>query len=200
MATRKPADHIATTQDCDACHGTLTWETTRFDHEGIVDGCFACHNGSQARGKPGDHIASSNDCELCHSTRRWSPAARFDHSGVVPGTCNGCHDGSMAPGQPRGHFSTSWSCDRCHTTNAWLPQRYDHAGTAYPGDHRVNLDCTDCHGGNNAVVTWSDPTYQPECAGCHARRYEPGEHRGRSVAQNADCGASGCHSVRSRGW
>ncbi|MEZ4291164.1 MAG: hypothetical protein R3E53_11760 [Myxococcota bacterium] len=46
-----------------------------------------------------------------------------------------------------------------------MPQRYDHAGTAYPGDHRVNLDCTDCHGGNNAVVTWSNPTYQPECAG-----------------------------------
>jgi hypothetical protein len=81
-----------------------------------------------------------------------------------------------------------------------MPADFDHAGTTYPGDHRANLQCTDCHGGNSATVTWPSPAYKPSCAGCHANDYEPGNHDNRSVAQNQNCGGSGCHSVRDREW
>jgi hypothetical protein len=197
-ATSKPANHIQSSNDCADCHGTVSWQTARFDHDTIVDNCFSCHNGSVATGKHPRHIASSNECELCHSTRAWSPAG-FDHSNVAPGTCNTCHDGTQATGKPRGHFTTTLSCDECHTTRSWLPADYDHVGSNYPGDHRQNLDCDDCHGGNSAIVTWSAPAYQPDCAGCHANDYEDDEHDG-NLSQNRDCGASGCHNVRDRDW
>ena len=168
----------------------------------ITASCFSCHNGSTATGKNSGHMPSSNECEQCHSTRRWSPAAAFDHSGIVPGTCNTCHNGTTARGTPNGHFSSNLSCDACHSTRTFSTANYDHAGTAYPGDHRQSLDCDDCHGGNSAIVTWSAPAYQPDCAGCHARDYEPDKspHRNRTVSENRNCAASGCHSVRDREW
>jgi hypothetical protein len=200
IATSKPADHIPSSNDCGGCHNTSTWSGASFDHDDVVGSCFSCHDGSTATGKNPGHIASSNQCELCHSTRRWIPAG-FDHSGVSPGTCNTCHDGNQATGTPRGHFMTSLPCDECHTTQGWLPARFDHTGTGYPGDHRVGLDCRDCHGGNSALVTWTSPAYQPDCAGCHENDYRPGvdRHRG-SVSLDRDCGSSGCHSVRDRNW
>jgi hypothetical protein len=107
-----------------------------------------------------------------------------------------------ASGTPGGHFSTTLSCDACHNTRGWDPADFDHAGSAYPGDHRQSLACTDCHGGNSQQVTWSAPAYQPDCAGCHARDYEPDkdDHNNRSVSENRDCAASGCHNVRDPDW
>ena len=52
-----------------------------------------------------------------------------------------------------------------------------HTSPGYPGDHRGGLACTDCHGGNSDQVTWFAPAYQPDCAGCHAGDFEPGEHK-----------------------
>jgi hypothetical protein len=175
-----------------------------FDHSGVTAPCFSCHNGSIATGKNVGHVPSDNDCELCHTTNGWIPAG-FDHASVVPGTCNSCHNGTIATGTPGGHFSSTLSCDSCHNTQNWLPANFDHAGTAYPGDHRVRLDCTDCHGGNSQVVTWSSPAYQPDCAGCHANDFEPGgPHKTATVSDLRDC-AGACHespehSVRSDEW
>lgn len=201
-AEGKPNDHIPSSDACELCHSTRAWTpATNFDHTGITTGCHGCHDGNRARGKDNDHIASSNDCELCHSTTAWTPATAFDHSNVTPGTCAGCHNGTTATGTPQGHFSSGLSCDACHSIVAWNGPRYMHTGN-YPGDHRVSLDCTDCHGGNSATVTWSAPAYQPDCAGCHASDYRPNvdRHGNRTVSENRDCGNSGCHSVRDREW
>jgi hypothetical protein len=143
------------------------------------------------------HIPTNNECELCHVTQRWVPAT-FDHADVTPGTCNTCHNGSIATGQNSGHFGTMLSCDTCHSTQAWRPDNFDHAGTAYPGDHRRALNCTDCHGGNSQTVTWTHPAYQPDCAGCHANDFRPGvdKHRPGGITANTNCGDSGCHNVR----
>jgi hypothetical protein len=199
-ARGKDGNHIESSNDCELCHSTRRWIPAGFDHTGSTTNCISCHNGMKARGKDGNHIESSDDCELCHSTQRWIPAG-FDHSGVTPGTCNTCHNGMRASGPPSGHFSTMLSCDACHTTQGWQPVSYSHTGN-YPGDHRVSLTCKDCHGGNSAIVTWPYATYQPSCAACHANQYQPneGEHRGKSVSENRDCGGSGCHSVRDRSF
>ena len=200
IAEGKSQDHIQSSNDCELCHSTSRWSpATGFDHSGITTNCFSCHNGQAARGKPGDHIPSSNDCEVCHSTSYWSPASGFDHSNVVPGTCNSCHNGNDAEGMPGGHFSTMLSCDACHGTQTFVGADYTHSGGNYPGDHRGNPDCTECHGGNSPAVTWTAPAYLPDCAGCHANDYEADEHNG-SLSTNRDCGNSGCHSVRDSDW
>jgi hypothetical protein len=204
MASGKSPGHIASSNRCGDCHGTNRWTGARFDHAAITGSCISCHNGSIATGKNSGHLDSSNECDICHSTQRWVPAG-FDHSAVSPGTCNTCHNGMKASGLPSGHFMTTLSCDGCHGTNRWTPASYDHAGTAYPGDHRVSLDCIDCHGGNSDMVTWSSPTYQPDCAGCHANDFKPGgPHETATVSDLRDC-AGACHkpsehSVRDGDW
>lgn len=197
-ARGKGPNHLQTGDDCELCHSTDRWSpATTFDHSGITANCFSCHNGTTAPGKNVGHLPTGNDCETCHMTNGWLPAG-FDHANVMPGTCNSCHNGAIAEGTPTGHFSSTLSCDRCHGTANWLPANFDHAGAAYPGDHRVNLTCTDCHGGNSQIVTWSAPAYQPDCAACHANDYkqEVDDHLNRTVSENRDCSGSGCHSVR----
>ena len=196
-AEGKGPNHIQTTSTCSACHNTISWRgANRFDHSGISSGCFTCHNGVTATGKHPGHIASSNDCELCHSTRRWVPAG-FDHAGITSG-CSTCHNGGDATGKGSGHFMTSSDCNECHMTSRWIPASYAHMG-AYPGDHRRNLACTDCHGGNSPAVTWSMPAFQPDCGGCHANDFERGPHKKYenpdtfySVSELRDCSGS-CH-------
>ncbi len=48
-------------------------------------------------------------------------------------------------------------------------------------------------------MTWSSPSYQPDCAGCHRRDYERDEHkkhenpdRDYTVSELRDCSGS-CH-------
>jgi hypothetical protein len=203
-ATGKTANHVASGNTCDDCHTTNAWIPAVFDHGGVVPGtCSTCHNGATAAGKPANHIQTSAQCDDCHATVAWIPAS-FDHS-LVTGTCATCHNGSTATGKPSSHFITSLQCDDCHTSNNWLPLVFSHSSGAYPGDHRANPLCTDCHGGNSQVVTWSAPAYQPDCAGCHAGDYIPGQHNNAPVSQNRDC-AGTCHedsprhSVRNTDW
>jgi len=203
-ATGKTAGHIASDNTCDDCHTTTAWLPAVFDHGSVAPGtCSTCHNGVTATGKTSNHIQTSAQCDDCHSTIAWIPAS-FDHS-LVTGSCSSCHNGSTATGKPSGHFITSLQCDECHTTNSWLPLLFSHTSGVYPGDHRVSPLCTDCHGSNSEVVTWSAPSYQPDCAGCHASDYRPGAHQNATVSQNRDC-AGTCHrstpehSVRDTNW
>jgi hypothetical protein len=83
----------------------------------------------------------------------------------------------MATGMGGTHFVTSLQCDYCHDTNFWTPLIFSHLSAGYPGDHRTNLICEDCHGGNTELVTWSAPQYQPDCAGCHATDFKPSAHK-----------------------
>jgi len=68
-AKGKPANHIPTTQSCDACHKTTSWDAN-FSHTGVVPGtCATCHNGVYAKGKPKDHPVTTQSCDACHTTK-----------------------------------------------------------------------------------------------------------------------------------
>ncbi|MDH3214495.1 MAG: hypothetical protein OEM05_18615, partial [Myxococcales bacterium] len=107
-----------------------------------------------------------------------------------------------ATGKPSNHFVTNVDCAECHMTTNWLPVRFTHSSPNYPGDHRASLACADCHQGNSQAAAWSFPSYQPDCAGCHANDYRQNvdRHGNRNVSENRDCAGSGCHSVRDSGW
>ena len=198
-AAGKSNNHITSGNTCDDCHTTNSWPGAVFDHSGVAPStCTNCHNGSTATGKSQNHIQTSAQCDACHATRAWTPA-NFDHNNVT-GSCSSCHNGSQATGKSSGHFVTSLRCDTCHSTNNWTPLILRHSSPNYPGDHHTNPGCTACHRGNSQTVTWTSPSYQPDCAGCHANDYRQGEHNNRSVSQNRDCAGSGCHSVRDRNW
>lgn len=193
----KPANHVVSSEQCDSCHTTALWQMARFDHSGISGSCSACHNNVQASGKPRDHLNTTAECNQCHSTRAWAPA-RFDHSDVS-GNCSGCHNGVDATGKNSGHFVTTRECNSCHNTVRWNSVNYVHQGSGYPGEHRDRLECRDCHRGNVEMNVWTYPAYQPDCAGCHANRYETGEHKKvdspaifYNVSELRDCSGA-CH-------
>jgi len=196
QATRKPANHVPSSEHCADCHLTTSWAAARFDHSQVTGGCFRCHNGSTATAKHSNHVQSSNDCELCHGTLAWVPA-RFDH-GMVTGSCYSCHNGTFARGTPGDHPPSSNNCEECHRTTAWLPAQFTHTSPDYP-DHGGRLDCNDCHSGGSETVTYSSPGYRPDCAGCHANDFEPDEHKKvdsprilYTVSELRDCSGT-CH-------
>jgi len=196
-ATGKSRNHVQSSNQCEDCHSTRAWLPAGFDHSAITAACFSCHNGTTARGKSTDHVQSNNLCEDCHSTNAWTPAS-FDHSNVT-GSCSTCHNGTDATGKNNGHFVTTLECDSCHSTTAWRPAPYTHTTPNYPGDHRANLQCRDCHSANNQVITWQFPAYQPDCAGCHAGDFRTGPHKKTdspetfyTVGELRDCTGS-CH-------
>lgn len=197
-ATPKPVDHILTTNFCEDCHRTRSWlPLVEMNHDSVFGSCASCHNNVETAGKPPDHLVTQLDCVACHRTTAWLPA-RFDHSDVT-GNCAGCHDGITATGKGADHFLTQIDCGTCHMTTAWTPIEFLHQSATYPGDHGVSLTCTDCHTGNAETIPWPFAAYAPDCAACHANDYRAGEHDG-TLSDNRNCGASGCHRVRSRGW
>jgi hypothetical protein len=176
IADGMPPDHLPTTAECDDCHTTSGWLPATFDHGGVLPGsCTTCHDGNIADGKDIGHVSTSEECDLCHSTVSWIPA-NFNHDGVT-GSCSNCHDGATATGMDGSHFVTSRQCDYCHDTNFWTPLIFSHLSAGYPGDHRTNLICEDCHGGNTELATWPAPQYQPDCAACHATDFKPSAHK-----------------------
>jgi hypothetical protein len=160
-ATGKPAGHIASSNSCQSCHGTVAWlPVTAVDHTQVLGSCVSCHNGLAAKGKSNTHIASSDTCATCHTTNAWTPA-RFDHSGVAAHTCRTCHDAIHATGLPANHVPTSAQCDTCHGTLAWKPATLDHT--------TLTRNCTSCH--NNNIALGVSPTHMSttiDCAICHS--------------------------------
>jgi hypothetical protein len=176
IATGKNPGHIVSSNLCEDCHTTYAWVPAVFDHAAVMPGtCSSCHNGMTATGKHPQHIQTMAECDDCHTSVAWLPAS-FDHAGVT-GSCSTCHDGTTATGKNAGHFMTSLDCNGCHTRNAWLPSTFLHLSAGYPGDHRRQLECVDCHGANAEPVTWPFAAYQPDCAGCHAGDFKPGPHK-----------------------
>jgi len=197
-ASGKNPGHIQSGEVCDDCHRTFTWAGATFDHSNVSANCFSCHNTVVATGKNPGHILTTNTCEDCHSTFGWTPVVRVDHAAVL-GSCFACHNGITAQGKHPQHLVTSNECDLCHNTLGWLPAGFIHQSMAYPGDHRQNLDCTDCHVGSSSAVAWRAPAYQPDCAGCHAADFKPGPHKKHenpdtpyNVSELRDCSGA-CH-------
>ena len=142
-ATPKPSAHVASTDNCGACHTTSGWiPAGRFDHLEARGDCATCHDGLQAQGKPAGHLTTSQECSSCHSNTAWSPA-KYNHSGIT-GVCASCHDGVKATGKRATHPQTTSSCESCHTIAAWAPiSRIDHT--------QVSGSCASCHDGTSAT-------------------------------------------------
>ena len=119
-------DHLATGFPLTGAHQTARCETCHV--RGVLKGtarvCAACHGSGSRLGTTrisAQHVPIGNaPCEQCHQTLAWLPA-RFDHAGVVAGTCSTCHNGSTSAGKPGNHVVTTQSCDACHRTGAWTP-------------------------------------------------------------------------------
>ncbi len=142
----KPVAHVATTAQCDTCHGsTTTWATVSFVHAADAVGqCATCHNSVNALGKPTNHVPTAAQCDSCHSGYSAFKPARMNHAGTA-GACAQCHSGTYtfvnALARSNSHIPTIASCDVCHTGGyvAWSPAVMNHAG--------LNGVCANCHSG-----------------------------------------------------
>jgi len=173
VASGKSANHINTTDACDACHqpGPTPWTpvtTANVDHAQVIGTCISCHDGTIASGKGANHINTTDVCDACHQPgpTPWMPVANsaVDHNEVL-GICSSCHDNVIAQGKGPTHIQTTLGCDQCHTVTAWVPAL---SGGAPDHSGFVN-NCMDCHNGVTASgknanhINSSD-----QCDACHA--------------------------------
>jgi Cytochrome c7 and related cytochrome c len=163
-ATPKSPTHVASTNNCAACHNTISFRPyLHFEHSEVLGECASCHNGTTARGKGPSHPATSENCAACHSVISWNPPKSVDHSQIplaVAGFCIICHNGVQAVGKPTGHIATNLECGDCHLTSSWLGATFDHTG--------ITSGCASCHNGTKAVGKQGGhmPTTDV-CENCH---------------------------------
>ena len=161
IATTKPARHVLTTQQCEACHATRSFlPLQRMDHTEAVGDCVSCHNNQLAPGKPIDHPPASDQCDSCHLTVAFSPVRTFDHTGIVAG-CFNCHNGIVATGKSVNHLPTTNICEDCHNVNSFS------FVAAFNHTQAVGV-CSGCH--NGILATGQDADHIPttaECDSCH---------------------------------
>ncbi|MGD8558867.1 MAG: hypothetical protein PVH04_04350 [Gammaproteobacteria bacterium] len=120
----KPADHIPTQLECNACHVTAPdpWTDAAFNHDTVQGQSCAqsgCHDGaSSAQGAPNDtiHANSTDVCGSCHTAGgNFASPVNVDHSQVIL-PCQTCHDGVTATGKDADHIETTEDCGNCHNT------------------------------------------------------------------------------------
>ena len=147
-ATAKPATHILSTDQCQACHTPWSWNpAVDFDHTQALGSCSTCHNGVIAQGKGPTHIVTDLECDTCHTTLSWAGAV-FSHAGVTTG-CATCHNGVNADGLSATHIPISASggaavpCEACHSTTEFTT----FAVVVSPFNHPAvqALTCQSCH-------------------------------------------------------
>lgn len=163
-ATPKTATHIPSTNNCAACHNTLSFRPyVHFEHRDVLGTCVTCHNGVKAQGEGPSHPPTSQQCEACHTVISWNPPRTVDHGQIplaVSGFCIICHNGVQASGKPADHITTNLECGDCHLTNNWLGASFDHTG--------ITTGCVSCHNGTKAVG--KQGTHMPtstSCENCH---------------------------------
>ncbi len=163
-ATPKTATHIPTTNNCTACHNTISFRPdVHFDHAEVLGSCVSCHNGTIAQGEGPSHPATSQNCAACHTVMSWNPTKTVDHSQIpqaVAGLCIVCHNGVQASGKPAGHEVTNLECGDCHTTTSWLGANFDHTG--------ITKGCVSCHNGTKATGKQASHMATTNlCENCH---------------------------------
>jgi hypothetical protein len=163
-ATPKPMNHVPSSNNCGACHSTLTFRPyVHFDHNEVLGGCVSCHNGSIAQGEGPTHPPTSRECADCHLVTTWNPPKTVDHSQIplaVQGYCIVCHNGTQASGKPVTHVVTNLECGDCHTTRSWRGANFDHVG--------ITTGCYGCHNGSKATgKTASHMPTSNVCERCH---------------------------------
>ncbi len=143
----KNPDHAAGSYplECETCHNTLSWNTSKFDHNRTAFPLTGAHRTTACQSCHGDGVfaGKSTACASCHQT---------DYNG----TTNPSHTGAGYP----------MTCQDCHGTASWAGASFDHATTGWPltGAH-ANQRCLDCHG---------DGVYRGKsaaCASCHQTEY-----------------------------
>jgi nitrate/TMAO reductase-like tetraheme cytochrome c subunit len=163
-ATPKTATHISSTNNCAACHNTISFRPQmHFSHAEAVGSCVSCHNGTIAQGEGRTHPATSQNCAACHTVISWNPPSTVDHTQIpmaAAGFCIICHNGSSASGKPAAHIATNLECGDCHLTTTWVGATFDHTG--------ITSGCANCHNGTKAVG--KQGSHMPTtnlCENCH---------------------------------
>ncbi|MBI1422177.1 MAG: hypothetical protein GC149_01840 [Gammaproteobacteria bacterium] len=201
-----PNPHIntGTSQACDLCHNTTSYNMGGiFSHgilgqlpaNGINVSCVTCHDGLNATGVPAPTATFTHpnrtDCASCHNTAAFIPAFGQDHTGFdATTTCtgSGCHNGTDATGMPTDSVhntttnpefaaktSPTTRCGQCHTP----PGGSFHTATV---DHSAGVFGT---------LGSSTPTV--DCTSCHNGNIptalgKPSNH----ITTSANC--RDCHS------
>jgi hypothetical protein len=147
---------------CSSCHVDGVFKGTPRD-------CASCHvagNRMGAAAKNTSHIPTFDKCDKCHQTNAWTPAKKFDHLGVAPGSCQTCHNGTRTTGKPNGHIATTDSCDSCHKTADWKQLS---AGGLLPANHLPTTQaCSLCHNQASFIPGVMNHTgIVANCASCH---------------------------------
>jgi hypothetical protein len=170
-ASAKSANHILSTEQCDACHTPVAWiPAVNFDHAQTHGSCATCHNNVQAQGKGPGHISTNVECNVCHTTISWAGAA-FNHDGIAGG-CAQCHNGVTATGMPAAHIPTGGApCESCHSTTNFTT----FAGTAMNHAAVAGMPCVNCHEAGKSftgvtIVTRPPPSHPAsgDCSSCHS--------------------------------
>ncbi|MFZ2162683.1 MAG: hypothetical protein WAW02_10745 [Sideroxyarcus sp.] len=158
----KPATHFPTTQPCEYCHtNTSTFLSWRMNHAGMTSNCSSCHGGPVGRTYPGvtsfnqaNHVplqSPTQDCASCHKDLSTFLGVRYDHSGVVAGSCGNCHKGQY-PNVTAINAAThlggipAAACDTCHIGYAsFQGALFSHSSTT--------AACSTCHTGRYPSIT-----------------------------------------------
>ena len=140
-------------EQCEFCHGTVSWAGGFFNHErqlaGLVTECVDCHQQKYDQTRDPDHevIGFPVDCQPCHNTRDWEDGI-FDH------------DSQWFPVYSGKHREEWDTCSRCHPSNA----------------NYAEFTCLSCHPHNDQRDTDDkhselvDYEYDSiECLRCHPR-------------------------------
>ena len=132
--------------ECDSCHNTDKWKSTRFDHQRDTDFVLK-----------GKHRQLA--CATCHKPMTTPGHALVTHPEInLPDTCYGCHQHDDV------HFGKNGKeCDQCHNNQQWKDSRFNHQDTGFPllGAHQ-QLDCKQCHE-DDVHARIKNKT----CSGCH---------------------------------
>ena len=131
------------------------------------------------------------------------PALDFSFTpDVVPGSgsfSNPSNGGTITLPAANGYKGTVSADYTAPATISTDPATFTHTSPNYPGDHAGNPGCNACHLSGGATVPWPAPSYQPDCAACHATRFTPGPHTKTdnptilyTVSELRDCSGS-CH-------
>ncbi|MDH5543956.1 MAG: hypothetical protein OEZ43_00095 [Gammaproteobacteria bacterium] len=189
----KPPGHIASTNQCNACH--FQTGSVIVDHTQVIGPCESCHFKSVS------HLPTTSFCASCHMTTAWVPAIKVDHAQVV-GTCESCHNGVLATGKSAFHIPSSNQCAQCHSTLNWFttttqpgtPVGVITPTTPRPANHiPATNQCFSCHiGGSPTVQVVDHSQVIGSCSSCHNNFVA----MGKSIAhlQTTDV-CEACHST-----
>ena len=144
IALGKPTGHMSTSENCDACHNTISFRipqgstrATEFDHE--------------LTGFPLQGAHRALVCSDCHRNQVFRG---------TPSRCMVCHDGISAPGKPLNHVPSNLDCSECHSVWTFSVARFDHFAATAP--------CFTCHNGTTAPG--KPPNHivsSNQCDACH---------------------------------